>query len=468
MPNRWRSIVLGEALFVQTRFVPKIRPMQRLIRRSAFLAALTIPALGAIADPGKPVAVRWWGQAMVSIETYWNLHVVIDPFGAQVGYKDPELLADLVLISHEHTDHNNAAAVRGEPVVVRGLDASGKVMPQKHVLDRLPNAMRPTWTPIMQTADSQAKRSGHEIVVTTIPAWHDKEQGADRGATAIFAIDVDGVRIVHSGDLGQSKLSDEQREALGRIDVLLIPVGGVFTVDGARAAEIVRELRPRIVVPVHYKTPALAFDLHRADAFVEAMKQSGAEISQPEGNTLAVSAAVDESPSSTRVVVLGYKPWQPSGELAELFERKEAAGSASAEVFRPLSANQMNFRPSDGTHTPRWNAEHMMGRELLFFTQIFAERDSAIAPIDLNPAQMPPDYKAAHPDWSGAEEARQIERASALVRRFAYLLDGMDLDERAPNSRWSLRRLFQQMERHYGAHTANVKKKFDLPDWPQE
>jgi L-ascorbate metabolism protein UlaG (beta-lactamase superfamily) len=433
----------------------------------ASVLALAFASIAA-ADPGKPVAVRWWGQAMVSIETYWNLRVVIDPFGEQVGYKDPRLSADLVLITHEHADHNNAAAVQGKPVVVRGLDAGGKVVPQKHVLDRLPNTMRPTWIPVTQPVDSPANRSRHEIIVSTIPAWHDEEQGGDRGATAIFAVDVDGVRIVHCGDLGQSKLTEQQRESLGRIDVLLIPVGGVFTVDGAAAAKIVNELRPRIVVPMHYKTPALAFDLHRVDAFLDAMRASGAEVSQPAGNTLAVSAAVAEKKFKTRVVVLGYEPWQPSGEMAELFERKEAASSASAEVFRPLSANQMNFRPADGTHTPRWNAEHMMGRELMFFTQIFFGHDSAITPIDLNPAQMPPDYKAAHADWSGDEEARQIERVSALVRRFGYLLDGMDLDERASNSRWSLRRLFQQMERHYGQHTSNVKKKFDLSDWPQE
>jgi L-ascorbate metabolism protein UlaG (beta-lactamase superfamily) len=411
--------------------------------------------------------VRWWGQAMVSIETYWNLHVVIDPFGEQVGYKDPQLSADLVLITHEHADHNNASAVRGEPVVVRGLDAEGNVALLHQVLDRMPNEERPTWKSTSNAGLAQAAASGHQVMVRAIPAWHDDEKGADRGATAIFVIDVDGVRIVHCGDLGQSKLANDQRISLGRVDVLLIPVGGVYTVDGQTAAEIVRQVNPRITIPIHYKTPALAFDLHGVNAFVDAMKPD-AEVSHLPGNTLAVSASKSNGPEKTRVVVLGYEPWQPSGELAELYDRKEAASRNSGEVFRTLSSHQMNFRPSDGTHTPRWNAEHMMGRELLFFTQIFAQRDPAIAPIDLNPAQMPPDYKAAHPDWSGAEEARQIERVSALVRRCGYLLDGIDLDERAPNSRWSLRRLFQQMERHYGEHTANVKKKFDLPDWPQD
>jgi L-ascorbate metabolism protein UlaG (beta-lactamase superfamily) len=442
-----------------------VRPFCRVV--AIVLPSALIFAETALADPGKPVAVRWWGQAMVSIETYWNLHVVIDPFGERVGYEDPQLSADLVLITHEHADHNNAAAVGGKPVVVRGLDAEGKVVPLRNVLDRMPNQERPTWEPITENAQPRKMRSGHEIVVSTIHAWHDDEQGTQRGATAMFAIDVDGVRIVHCGDLGQSKLSPAQLAALGRVDVLLIPVGGVFTLDGQNAAAIVRQVRPRIVIPLHYKTPALTFDLHGVEAFVDAMK-SDADISRPAGNTLAVSAATADEQPKTRVVVLGYEPWQPSCELAELFARKEAACRAAQAVFAPLSINQMNFRPSNGTHTPRWNAEHMMGRELHFFTQIFAARDPAIAPIDLNPAQMPQDYQAAHPDWTGAEEAKQMERASALVRRFRYLVDGIVLDERASGSRWTLRRLFQQMERHYGEHSANVRKKFDLPDWPQE
>ena len=431
------------------------------------LLLVLVGAEAASADPGKPVAVRWWGQAMVSIETYWNLHVVIDPFGERVGYENPDLSADLVLITHEHADHNHAAAVGGVPIVVRGLDADGQAVRLQRVLDRMPNEERPTWKPITKTDKPGETSSGHGIVVTTIPAWHDDEQGAQRGATAMFAIDVDGMRIVHCGDLGQLKLSAEQLESLGRVDVLLVPVGGVFTVDGPTAAKIVRQVRPRIAIPLHYKTPALTFDLHRVEAFLDAM-ESDVEVARPVGNTLAVSATPADEPATTRVVVLPYEPWQPSGELAELYARKEAASRQSAAVFHPLSAAQMNFRPANGTHTPRWNAEHMMGTELLFFTQIFSARDSAIAPIDLRPAQMPSDYQAAHPDWTGAEEARQIELVSALARRFGYLLDGVDLDQRAPGSRWTLRRLFRQMERHYVEHTANVKKKFDLPDWPQE
>ena len=141
----------------------------------------------------------------------------------------------------------------------------------------------------------------------------------------------------------------------------------------------------------------------------------------------------------------------------------------SQAVFAKLSVDQMNFRPSNGTHTPRWNTEHMMGRQLKFFSQIYHTIDPMIPVMDLNPAQMPPDYSASHPDWDGAEEARQMQRVDDFCHRFAYLLDGLDVGAKAPGSRWpSLRALLVQMDRHYAEHTANTVKKFDLENWPKQ
>ena len=88
--------------------------------------------------------------------------------------------------------------------------------------------------------------------------------------------------------------------------------------------------------------------------------------------------------------------------------------------------------------------------------------------MDLNPKQMPKDYKFAHEDWTGEEEARQIERVQKFTRRFAYLLDGMDLDKKAKGSRfWTPRALLKQMDRHYNEHSANVRKKMKLDEWPK-
>ena len=431
--------------------------------RSKFLIGVValLPSTS-FADAGKPVAVRWWGQAMVSIETYWNLRIVVDPFSTEIGYDDPQLTGDLVLVTHEHHDHNNVALVGGEPIVARGLDDNGKVQPIYHVLDRLPNAEKPWW----KDARQRIARSPHAAVVTSIPAWHDDNEGNQRGATAIFLIEVDGVRIAHCGDLGQPQLTDEQLAALGKVDVLCIAAGGVYTADLEQVAGIVRQINPRVVLPIHYKTPALKINLEGAQGLIAALKEE-CEVVKVKGNTLAVSA-VNKRSDKSKIVVLDYEPWQLPSEWESLFVKKETSCRASQAVFAKLSINQMNFKPSNGTHTPRWNTEHMMGRELLFFSQIYAEKDPAIKVIDLNPKQMPPEYEYAHPKWTGAEEARQMERVLAFSRRFSYLLEGLELDKRAPGSRWTPRGLLKQMEWHYNDHTSNVIKKFELPDWPQE
>ncbi len=241
----------------------------------------------------------------------------------------------------------------------------------------------------------------------------------------------------------------------------------MYTVDGTQATGIVDQINPRYVVPIHYKTPQLSIVLRTNGDFLEALPAKFERVTPP-GNTFAAAQGRGASQESPQVVTLDTRPWTMPVELAELFERKDAASRASQEVFAQLNINQMNHRPSNGTHTPRWNAEHMMGRELGFFSEIFAQIDPAISHIDLNPEQMPPDYVAAHRDWSGEEEARQMERVAAFSRRFAYLIDGLDLDKKAPGNGWTPRGLLEQMERHYQGHTANVKKKFELPDWPKE
>ncbi|CAN0350405.1 unnamed protein product, partial [Ectocarpus sp. 4 AP-2014] len=146
-----------------------------------------------------------------------------------------------------------------------------------------------------------------------------------------------------------------------------------------------------------------------------------------------------------------------------------ASCERSQKVFQPLSAAQMSWQPPNGTHSPRWNAEHMMGRQLLFFSQIFAEIDPARhEAINLNPAQMPPDYRSAHPKWTGAEEAAWMKKVSEYIQGHAYLLEGLDLKAQAPGSRWKLGALLRQMDRHFDEHTANVVKKQQLAEWPPE
>ncbi|MFK7737223.1 MAG: DinB family protein [Pirellulaceae bacterium] len=181
------------------------------------------------------------------------------------------------------------------------------------------------------------------------------------------------------------------------------------------------------------------------------------------------SQVEDSSSKLIEPALLLEKPPAIPGHLRELFDRMEAANRRSQDVFRKLSKEQMNFKPSNGTHTPRWNAEHMAGRQLLFFSQIYNALDPKIPVLNWNPAQMPPNYKARHPEWSGKEEARSMQRVDDFCRRYAYLLEQTELDAKPPATSWpSLKALLLQMERHYGEHTANVVKKFELPEWPQE
>ena len=154
-------------------------------------------------------------------------------------------------------------------------------------------------------------------------------------------------------------------------------------------------------------------------------------------------------------------------ELEGLLSKMEAACKKSQMVFKPLSVAQMNFKPSDGTHTPRWNAEHLYGRQLQFFSQIYHSIDPEnFEVVELYPAQMPKDYVAAHPEWSGEKEAEQMKKISRYIRTYAYLLNDLDLDKKVEGTNWSPRKLCQVMTAHFAEHTANVQKKFKLADWP--
>jgi len=192
------------------------------------------------------VEICWFGQSAFLLSG--EHRVAIDPFGP-VGDRLAErglvfayppiegLDADLVLITHEHLDHNAEEIVGGSPAVIRSTAG---------------------------TLDSPVGE------VVAIASEHDDVAGTQRGPNTIFRFGLDGLRICHFGDFGQARLRPEQQEAIGQIDVLFLPVGGGPTVGGEGAAAIVRALRPRLVVPMHYRTEAVDF-LEPPDAFLEAL-----------------------------------------------------------------------------------------------------------------------------------------------------------------------------------------------------
>ncbi len=142
----------------------------------------------------------------------------LDPFGKELGIRPPQGQADIVFVSHEHFDHNNIEALKGDPVIIN-------------------------------TPGEYAVKG---INVVGIDSFHDMEEGAKKGRSTIFILEVEDLKICHLGDLG-SDLTGKQLEEIDGVDVLFIPVGGNYTIDGKKAAELIKKIEPALVVPMHYK-----------------------------------------------------------------------------------------------------------------------------------------------------------------------------------------------------------------------
>ena len=156
-------------------------------------------------------------------------------------------------------------------------------------------------------------------------------------------------------------------------------------------------------------------------------------------------------------------------EIKDLLKPLQEANEASRKVFEPLTAEQLNFRPSDGSHTARWNAEHLAGSQLLFVSEVYHSLDPRIPVFKLTPKQMPKDYAPRHPEWSGKQEADWMRRVDRFTRRYAGLLKDVDLDAKPPAGPFpTYRAMLTGLAKHYQQHTANVEKKFKDPQWPDK
>ncbi|NYT01986.1 MAG: MBL fold metallo-hydrolase [Methanosarcinales archaeon] len=186
--------------------------------------------------------ITWFGHSLFRIVDSVGRIVVCDPFDESVGYKKPKIKANVLLISHEHYDHNNARAIQGKPTVIRG--------PGLH------------------------RAAGLEF--KGIPCHHDAQGGRLRGENTIFCFSMDGIRLCHLGDLGHI-LSQETVREIGPVDVLFVPVGGIFTLDARGAHRVVDQLSPKIAIPMHYQTRSLSFDLEPVDRFLQGRAVEGPE-----------------------------------------------------------------------------------------------------------------------------------------------------------------------------------------------
>lgn len=196
--------------------------------------------------------------------------VVTDPYDERCGKWPKGATADIVTVSHDHGDHNQVEKVEGEKFII----------------------------------DGPGEYEVKGVSVVGVATWHDDKGGAERGVNTIYVIEMDGLRVAHLGDLGH-RLSEAQLEEVGAADVVLVPVGGVYTIDAKTAAEVVRQIDPSIAIPMHYQQPGLEAKtfgaLAGAGEFLQEMGKAGVE---PVAK-LAVGA--DRLPTELQVVVLERK-----------------------------------------------------------------------------------------------------------------------------------------------------------------
>ena len=219
------------------------------------------------------VTVQWYGQASFVITGKDGFRVVTDPykpggFDGAISYKPITVSADVVTVSHEHLDHNYPQAIGGNPTILR--------KPEKETVK--------------------------EIEFIGIDSFHDKAFGVERGENTIFKFTLDGITFCHLGDLGTT-LSKSQIEQIGKINVLMIPVGGTYTIDWQDAWKVVNQLKPNIVIPMHYKTDAIKIPLAGVTEFLS----EGGKKKEFDSSTMAkLELSKDKLQKPTQIIVMQY------------------------------------------------------------------------------------------------------------------------------------------------------------------
>ena len=208
--------------------------------------------------------INWLGHSCFRIKGSQAI-VITDPYPPNLGYSLGKATANIVTVSHQHPGHSHTQGIDGKPKLV--------------------------------TRPGEYEISG--VLIIGIASFHDNEEGKARGKNTAYLIEVDEVSICHLGDLGHV-LTAEQVEQLENVDVLLLPVGGVSTINAPMAAEVVRQVEPKVVIPMHYKTPVLKRELEPVDRFLKEMGVKEVD-SQPK-----LSFTKPSLPASTQVFLLDY------------------------------------------------------------------------------------------------------------------------------------------------------------------
>ena len=209
--------------------------------------------------------IKWLGHASFLITSDAGIRIITDPYmpNERLTYDEIKESADIITVSHEHSDHNNVDAVQGNPEAVR------------------------------ESAPVEIKG----IEFRGVSTYHDNTEGQQRGKNTIFCFEVDGIRLCHLGDLGHP-LSDKEVTEIGEVDILLTPVAGFYTIDAGVATEVCGKLIPKVIIPMHYKNDKCDFPITRVDEFL----QGKTGVSQLD--TSEVEFKKGELPATTQIIVL--------------------------------------------------------------------------------------------------------------------------------------------------------------------
>ena len=218
--------------------------------------------------------IEWLGHSCFLITAASGRSLLTDPYDSRnypgrlmyTPIEDtPDLAPDVITVSHGHADHNDAGAVKGSPAVLTTPEATGQ--------------------------------AGFSIC--GVAAFHDSQGGSKRGSDIIFIIEADGLAVCHMGDLGH-ELSDEQAGAIGNVDVLLIPVGGFYTIDAAAATRIWQQLAPPVTLPMHYRNDKCLFGI----AGVEDFTAGKPDVEVP--GSAEIELNKENLPASPKIIVLDH------------------------------------------------------------------------------------------------------------------------------------------------------------------
>jgi L-ascorbate metabolism protein UlaG (beta-lactamase superfamily) len=209
--------------------------------------------------------VKWLAHACFLVTSKGGVRIITDPYavGGGISYSPIKETADIVVISHDHGDHSNASAVQGKPEVIRG----------------------------------SGTKIAKGIQFRGIAAYHDTSQGKQRGPNTVFCFAVDDIKLCHLGDLGHV-LNPGQVQEIGAVDILFVPVGGFYAIDALAASQVCDQLKPKVIIPMHFKTPRCAYPIAGVEDFLKGKKN----VRKVEGSE--VDFEREKLPAATEIMLL--------------------------------------------------------------------------------------------------------------------------------------------------------------------